>query len=118
MFVTILIDPIAGFIAYVGSHAVEYFIIVHRNLGTRYGSATVDGGAPVGRAVRTPFGRPGFFVVYLGLIVGIVSLVERYGSMLTYALVFFTLGGLHVFYDGFIWKLRRPALARSFDLPT
>lgn len=118
LFVTILVNPIAGFLAYVGSHAVEYFIIVHQNLGTRYANAENDGGAPVGRAVRTPIGRPGFFVVYLGLIIGIVSLVERYGSPLTYTLVFFTLGGLHVFYDGFIWKLRRPALAASFDLAT
>lgn len=116
LFVTILVNPVAGFLAYVGSHAVEYFIIVHQNLGTRYASAQLDGGAPVGHAVRTPVGRPGFFVVYLGLIVGIVTLVERYGSALTYTLVFFTLGGLHVFYDGFIWKLRRPALATSFDL--
>ena len=118
LFATILVDPLAGLLGYVGSHAVEYFIIVHQNLGTRYSSAAVDGGAPVGRAVRTPFGRMGFFVAYLGLIVGVVSLVERHGSVLVYVLVFFTLGGLHVFYDAFIWKLRRPALARSFDLAT
>ncbi len=32
-------------------------------------------------------------------------------------MVFFTLGGLHVFYDGFIWKLRRPAVAQSLAIP-
>jgi hypothetical protein len=26
------------------------------------------------------------------------------------------LGGLHVFYDGFIWKLRRPAVAGRFAI--
>jgi hypothetical protein len=32
--------------------------------------------------------------------------------------VFLTFGGLHGFYDGFIWKLRRPAVARGFSIDT
>ena len=28
----------------------------------------------------------------------------------------FTLGGMHVFYDGFIWKLRRPVVAQSLGI--
>jgi hypothetical protein len=28
---------------------------------------------------------------------------------------FLTLGGLHLLYDGFIWKLRRPAVAASLN---
>jgi hypothetical protein len=106
LFVVILVNPIAGFLGYVGSHAVEYFIIVHQNLGPRYASPDVDGGAPVGRAVRR-LSRVGFFAVYLGLIIGVVSLLDRYGNLTAHALVIFTLGGMHVFYDGFIWK--RPA---------
>ena len=37
-------------------------------------------------------------------------------SLAVHAAVIFTLGGMHVFYDGFIWKLRRPAVARSFAI--
>jgi len=47
----------------------------------------------------------------------LVTLLQWYGSVMAYLVVFFTLGGLHVFYDGFIWKLRRPAVAQSLDLP-
>jgi hypothetical protein len=117
LFVTILVNPIAGFLGYVGSHAVEYFIIVHQSVGQRYANAELDGGAPVGRAVRR-LTRLGFFAVYLGLIVGVIMLLERCGNLTTYALVVFTLGGMHVFYDGFIWKLRKPAVARSLGVGT
>ena len=40
------------------------------------------------------------------------------GSVRTYVMVVFVFGGLHVFYDGFIWKLRRAEVARGFDQPT
>lgn len=120
LFATILVDPIAGLMGYVGAHAIEYFVIVHQSLGRRYGEPT-DGQsarrAPIGRAIRARTGRLGFFVAYLGVIVGLVTLLQWYGSRSVYLVVFFTLGGLHVFYDGFIWKLRRPAVARSLALP-
>ncbi len=116
LFVTILVNPIAGFLGYVGAHAVEYFIIVHQSIGPRYASAAIDGGAPVGRAVRR-LTRLGFFAVYLSIIVGLVTLLRHYGNLTTYALVVFTLGGMHVFYDGFIWKLRRPNVAHSLGVP-
>ena len=116
LFVTILVNPIAGFLGYVGAHAVEYFIIVHQSIGPRYASADIDGGAPVGRAVRR-LTRLGFFAVYLSIIVGLVTLLAKYGTVTWYLLVVFTLGGMHVFYDGFIWKLRRPTVARSLGVP-
>ncbi|MDH3755084.1 MAG: hypothetical protein OEU32_14535, partial [Acidimicrobiia bacterium] len=109
-------SPIAGLIAYVGSHAFEYFVIVYTNLRSRY-QLQPDDPAIVGRAVRSPIGRPGFLVLYLGSLVAVVMVLQRLESPTAYVLVFFVLGGLHVFYDGFIWKLRRPAVARSFDLP-
>ena len=56
-------------------------------------------------------GRLGFFAIYLGVIIAVIALLDRYGSPTAYALVVFTLGGMHVFYDGFIWK--RPAPGRG-----
>ncbi|MBI2704915.1 MAG: hypothetical protein HYX32_06455 [Actinobacteria bacterium] len=117
LFVVILIDPIAGIMGYVGAHAVEYFAIVHQSLGRRYGDPVTGGRSPLGRAVRARPGRLGFFAIYLGIVTGIVSLLEWRGSPVLYAVVFFTLGGLHVFYDGFIWKLRRPKVAASLAIP-
>jgi hypothetical protein len=115
LFAVMLADPLAGVMAYVGAHAVEYFVVVHHSLGRRYEEG--DGGAVLGRVVRGRAGRGGFLAGYLvvvGLLVGFLGWI---GSPLAYAVVFFTLGGLHVFYDGFIWKLRRPAVARSLAVP-
>jgi hypothetical protein len=116
LFVAILVDPIAGVMGYVGAHAVEYFVIVHQSLGRRYTSADEDHGAILGRAVRARTGRLGFLLIYVGIVTALVSVLARLGSPLAYFVVFFTLGGMHVFYDGFIWKLRRPAVARSFAI--
>jgi hypothetical protein len=117
LFGLVLVDPIAGVIGYVGAHAVEYFVIVHQSLGRRYGDAATGGHSPLARAVRARTGRIGFFAVYIGVIIGIVTLLQREASPVLYAVVFFTLGGLHVFYDGFIWKLRRPKVAASLAIP-
>ncbi len=42
--------------------------------------------------------------------------VWAFGSFEVYGLVFLTLGALHLFYDGLIWKLRRPEVARGFRI--
>ncbi|MGK2947405.1 MAG: hypothetical protein ACSLFP_02435 [Acidimicrobiales bacterium] len=110
LFVTILVDPVAGFLGYVGSHAIEYFIIVHRSVGPKYASAEVDGRAPLGYAVRR-LGRGGFFAAYLAIVFGALSVLDRYGSPTSYTVVVLTVGGMHVLYDGFIWK--RPAADRG-----
>ena len=110
LFVWILVDPLSGFIAYVGSHALEYFLIVHHSLGTRY--ADGSGGA-LGSTVRAPGGRRRFLLGYLAALTGLVVLLRGWGSEDVYLFAVLLLGGLHVFYDGLIWKLRRPAVARG-----
>ena len=121
LFGVILVDPIAGLMGFVGAHSLEYFVIVHQSLGRRYAegaaAASPPARSPLGRAVRARSGRLGFFAAYLGVILSIVWLLEWRGSADAYLVVFFTLGGLHVFYDGFIWKLRRPAVAQSLAIP-
>jgi hypothetical protein len=117
LFVVILVDPIAGIMGYVGAHAIEYFVIVHQSLGRRYGDPATGGSSPLARAVRARPGRLGFFALYVGLVMGLVFLLQWRASDLLYTVVFFTLGGLHVFYDGFIWKLRRPKVAASLAIP-
>jgi hypothetical protein len=120
LFAVILIDPIAGLMGFVGAHSLEYFVIVHQSLGRRYVEAT-DGSpgarSPLGRVVRARCGRVGFLAAYLVLVIGLVTFLQWRASPVAYLLVFFTLGGLHVFYDGFIWKLRRPAVANSLAIP-
>ncbi len=110
LFLTILVNPVAGFVGYVGAHAIEYFIIVHRSVGPKYASADADGRAPVGYAIRR-LGRTGFFAAYIATVFGALAVLERYGSPTSYTVVILTLGGMHVFYDGFIWK--RPSADRG-----
>jgi hypothetical protein len=110
LFAWILVDPIAGFVGYVGAHAVEYFAIVHQSLGARY----VDGsGGVLGRVARYRRGRRVFFAGYLAAFGALVAIEKSYGSAYVYTFTVLLLGGLHVFYDGFIWKLRKPATARA-----
>jgi hypothetical protein len=118
LFGVALVDPIVGFLAYVGSHAVEYLVIVHGHLGRRYRGDGADAGGTLGAVVRSPVGRSGFMTAYLLVAVGTFAVLKANSSTFTYTVVFLTFGGLHVFYDGFIWKLRRPAVARAFAIDT
>lgn len=116
LFGVALVDPLVGFLAYVGSHAVEYLVIVHGHLGRRYRGEGADAGGTLGAVVRSPVGRSGFMTAYLVVAVGTFAVLKANSSAFTYTVVFLTFGGLHVFYDGFIWKLRRPAVARGFAI--
>jgi hypothetical protein len=107
LFVTILVNPVAGLLGFVGAHAIEYFVIVHRSIGARYPSSDFDGGAVVGSAVRR-VGSTGFVILYTGIVVGVVSMLHQFGSQAVYSVVILTLGGMHLLYDGFIWKRPSP----------
>jgi hypothetical protein len=112
LFAVILINPIPGFIGYVGAHAFEYFVIVNRSLEKAYiEPGRTDSG--LGWLVNLPIGRIGLLLAYLALIVLTVYFLENFASFILYSMVFFTLGALHFFYDGFIWKLRNPKVAQS-----
>jgi hypothetical protein len=111
LFLTILIDPIAGFVAYIGSHAVEYFAVVHSALGRPSGEA-----GPLERVVARTGGTL-FLGGYLAGVAGLLIAMNRWATPLQYTIVALSLGGLHIFYDGFIWKLRRPTVARGLAIP-
>ena len=113
LFAVILVNPIVGLIGYVGSHALEYFVIVHGALGRRYSGPTAQPGGVVGRIVRRPLQATGCVLVYVSL-VGIALLsVQKLVDVDIGNTVLLTVGGMHVFFDGFIWKLRRPVVAHS-----
>lgn len=111
-----MVSPLAGFVGYIGSHAAEYYLIVHNHLDDRYPNAATDGGAPLGRAVRSRSGPLGLMVFYTAAVAGLIWALRSFGSYEVYAFVFLTLGALHLFYDGLIWKLRRPEVARGFKI--
>lgn len=116
LFVVLLINPIAGFIGYVGAHAVEYFALVGLHLGDRYPDPRTDRGALVGRAVRARSGPLGFLAGYAAAVALLIAVLEWQDGTRLSVLVVFTLGGMHLLYDSFIWKLRRPEVARGFQI--
>jgi hypothetical protein len=109
--VLVMIDPVAGIAGYVAAHSIEYFGIVHSSLSTRRDDA------PVARAARTGWRRAALYAAYVAAIVAIVRLTWSPWNGRLYAFAVLFLGALHIFYDGFVWKLRRPAVAASLGIP-
>ena len=108
---SIVVDPTAGFIAYVAAHAIEYAVIVDRTAKRRYGAGDARPSVLAGLA-RSPVGRVGFFLAIL--VVALLLKLALHGSALN--AVLYSVGALHFTYDAVIWKLRRPALAKDFQL--
>lgn len=108
---SIVVDPTAGFIAYVTAHAVEYAVIVDRTAQRRYGAGDA---APsfLSRLARAPVGRVGYFLTIL--VVALTLKLVLHGAALN--AVLYSVGALHFTYDAVIWKLRRPVVARDFRL--
>lgn len=114
LFGIMIVDPIVGFVGYVGAHAAEYFVIIHQTLGRRY--AEGDDPSPVGRAARSRLGQAGTITVFLGLFALAVVGLRTWGNPTVYTIALLSVGAMHIFYDGFIWKLRRPEVAKSFAI--
>lgn len=118
LFCVMLVNPIVGIVGYVGSHAVEYVVIVYGALGSRYSGerGPAETGGVVGRLVRSPLRSAGVVVFYLVLVTVFLKLVTGQLTSARASVVLLTVGGMHVFFDGFIWKLRRPVVARSLQV--
>jgi len=113
LLVAVMIDPVAGIAGYVAAHAIEYFGIVHSSLRRRAVTGDVS---PIARVSATRIRRGGLYVAYFGAIAAlIVATRDPWGGQAyTFAILFF--GALHILYDGFVWKLRKPALAASLGI--
>jgi hypothetical protein len=110
LIVTLCIDPVAGFAAYVGAHAVEYFIIVRSATARR--AAGGEGGV-VGAVARTRIGAGGFVALAAGVAVVPLVVLEHLSTFTIATSTYLTVGALHIAYDGLIWKMRQPAVARD-----
>jgi hypothetical protein len=62
-------------------------------------------------------GRGGFVAALLALSVGLVALLKRSGNDAVVSVVVLTLGGMHVLYDGFIWKRPSPGKGGMLTSP-
>ncbi len=115
LFAVMLVDPIVGFVGYVGAHAAEYFVIVHQTLGKRYRDGHDP--SPVGRAASSWMRPAGTIALFLGALALFMVGLRATVSPRVYTIALLSVGAMHIFYDGFIWKLRRPQVAKSFEIP-
>ncbi len=109
---SIAVDPIAGFIAYVGAHAIEYAVVVYKTAESRYGRPQ-DRTSALGRVAWSSAGRVAVMVVVAFGALAVAHAVHGDAANV----VLFSVGALHFLYDGFIWKLRKPAVAADFAIP-
>lgn len=119
LYVLAFFAPVAALLGWIGAHAVEYYVVVQVHLRTRYTRGEAGEGAPeptaVARLVHTRLGALGSIVVFTAVTVALTHLFLPTVGLLTYAIGVFAVGGLHIFYDGLIWKLRRPDVAKSLS---
>jgi hypothetical protein len=110
LIIAVMIDPIAGVAGYVAAHAIEYFAVVHSSLRKR------NDPAMVAVATQTPRRRAVAYLAYFAAIATLVYVTWSpfNGKLYAFAILFF--GALHILYDGFVWKLRRPAVAASLGI--
>jgi hypothetical protein len=112
---SIAFDPLAGLVAYVCAHSIEYFVVVYRTLGSRYGRG--DGSTFLGRVAGTRARRIASLTVFVGAFLFLVVKLVDWVPVSTYLIVLYSVGILHFWYDSFIWKLRRPSVAANFGIP-
>jgi len=112
---SIIIDPAAGFIAYVTAHSIEYGVIVYRTAERRYSVGRGPGAATfLGRVARTTPGR----LVFFGGIAAIAFAVHGLVHGVAFNAILYSVGALHFTFDAVIWKLRKPAVSRDFAIRT
>ena len=66
--------------------------------------------------MRSRFGPLGLMAICALLVWGLILGLLNWGTYEVYALTFLTLGAMHLFYDGLIWKLHHPEAARGFQI--
>ncbi len=109
----VMVDPIAGFVGYVAAHSIEYFAIVHSSLRKR--AATGDASV-VARATASVPRRALVYAAYFAVIAAMIYFGKHTWDGTFYAFAILYFGGLHILYDGFVWKLRKPATAASLGI--
>ena len=102
------VQPVTGFVAYVGAHAAEYLFVVRWRVDRAAQKATV--GDRVGALARR-VGGGGTLALYAAVIVPLTLWVGASRDSSASVMVVLTLGALHLLYDGFIWRSPRLAAA-------
>jgi putative flippase GtrA len=112
---SIAVDPLAGLVAYVCAHSIEYFVVVYQTLRSRYGGKPAT--TALGRVARSGRARLLFLGAFVGAFLVLILRLPDWVSWPQYLIALYSVGILHFWYDSFIWKLRKPAVAANFGIP-
>ena len=105
LLVVLALDPVVGFIAYVGAHAAEYFLVVRWRVG-RAAERSLPGDR-VGALARR-VGTGGTFGLYALAVAPLALMVPVLDQNAFAAVILLTIGALHFVFDGVIWRSPRP----------
>lgn len=114
LFLLAVVNPVAALLGWVGAHAIEYFVIVGIRLRGRADAGA--GETAVDRVIARRHGVVAFVAASSLVGAGVVLAAQFTAGLTLYGLVFFMVGGLHIFFDGVIWKLRRPQVASALAI--
>jgi hypothetical protein len=104
------IHPIVGFVGYVGAHAAEYFLVVRWRVDrAAAGRLSRDAVGALARRV----GGDGTLGLYAVVVVALIFALRVLEPVEVVPVIVLTLGGLHLLFDGVIWKSPRPAVAHA-----
>ena len=113
LIVGIAVDPLAGLVAWVVAHTVEYVVVVQRTMASRYPTPSASSVLARVGAGRRRWGA--LAAVLLGFLTLPLIAEGRLPADL-YLDVIYTVGVLHFWYDSFIWKMRKPTVAADFGI--
>jgi hypothetical protein len=105
LLLVLAIDPLVGFVGYVGAHAAEYFLVVHWRVGRA--ARRGDDGDAVGSLARR-VGGGGTLVLYGVAVLALLATLRAAQPHGLVPVAVLTLGGLHLLFDGVIWHAPRP----------
>ena len=110
LLVLLALDPVVGFIAYVGAHAAEYFLVVRWRVG-RAAERSLPGDGVGALARRVGIG--GTLGLYTLAVAPLVFMVRVMDQNTLAVVVLLSIGALHFVFDGVIWRSPRPAAASA-----
>jgi len=104
--------PVVGYLCFGTAHAIEYMAFVHHYGTRKYGRAQARRGAAA--AILGDF-RLAVPALAGGLLL-VFWLIQEQRRTDVYLVYYTATSWLHFLYDGWIWKVRRPELARTLEL--
>ena len=115
LLVVLAVDPVVGFVGYVGAHAAEYLLVVRWRVDRAAQQPLA--GDRVGALARR-VGAGGTLALYAVAVAALIVVIRLLGQSALVTSVVLTLGALHLFFDGVIWRSPRRTAASTGATPS